>query len=90
MEIFYISDTDVPKHVNESFGIKVKIFIRAKFAYKTDEVVIYYNKRQAIGFILLSLAKRTKFCTQFVFKNTKTKAYVAMIAHNLKVLYSRD
>ena len=88
---YFISQTQMSLNTSTKvLGIKVKIFIRAKFTYKTDEGVIYYNKRQAIGFILLSLAKRTKFCTQFVFKSTKTKTYVAMVAHNLKVLYTRD
>ena len=80
---------------NESFGIKVTIIVRTKFTYKTNEGVIYYNKRQAIGFILPDLAKGiivfdqiSKIRTQFVFNIIKTKANVLMIAHNLKVLYS--
>ena len=33
--------------------------------------------------------KISKFCTQCVFKNIKMKVYNAMIAHNLKSLYSK-
>lgn len=54
-----------------------------------SKLIIYSNdeKRQAIGFILLSLAKGIAFKPWCVFENVKMKTDMAMKANNLKALH---